>query len=240
MVARLTTEQFVAKANKVHGGRFTYDNAVYETKKSRVVVTCPIHGDYTVTASVHLLGFKCKKCANEEKKGRQKTISSTLQFARLIAKANSEMYFDGAVCKNCSNKKRYVCNNSCAFCSIKSRQKSNAKNNGVRHRRINQANIYRSDADVQKRIQAIYACVQNMSKTFDAELHVDHIVPLRAKNACGLHVPWNLMVTTAKYNLSKQDKIDDMPLVENKEAVIIHRSALPWNLRKESQNDHCL
>jgi 5-methylcytosine-specific restriction endonuclease McrA len=148
------------------------------------------------------------------------------------------MFFEGVSCRICGNKKRYSCNNSCATCAVESRRKSNAKNNGVRHRRVNQANIYRDDAVVQGRIRAIYACVRDMSKTFDTQLHVDHIVPLRAKNACGLHVPWNLMVTTAKYNLSKQGKIDDVPLVGSSNAVVIHQSALPWNLKKETQNDY--
>lgn len=60
---RLTTEEFVRKANSVHGGAYSYERAEYKNQLTKVAVTCPKHGNFWVTGGNHLSGKGCPKCA---------------------------------------------------------------------------------------------------------------------------------------------------------------------------------
>lgn len=54
----------------------------------------------------------------------------------------------------------------------------------------------------RNKIKAIYKDAQNRRKAGE-NVHVDHIIPLRGKNVCGLHIAENLQIISATENLKK-------------------------------------
>jgi hypothetical protein len=61
----------------------------------------------------------------------------------------------------------------------------------------------------QEQMQSIkdfYWLSKDLQSITGETYHVDHIVPLKGKNVCGLHVPWNLQVLPADINLSKGNR----------------------------------
>lgn len=58
-------------------------------------------------------------------------------------------------------------------------------------------------------IRQLYQIAITMTQTTGEQYVVDHIVPLRGEEVCGLHVPWNLRVITQDENLKKSNKLVD-------------------------------
>lgn len=69
---RLTTKQFIKKALRQHGNKYTYGKTTYLGSTQTVIVTCKTHGDFKVIAGQHIRSSRsigCAKCSLETKRG---------------------------------------------------------------------------------------------------------------------------------------------------------------------------
>lgn len=81
------------------------------------------------------------------------------------------------------------------------------------NKQVKKWEIYESISD---EIKDIYKVARELERVDGSELHVDHIVPLKAVNskgehiATGLHVPWNLQILDATVNIKKKNKLAEV------------------------------
>lgn len=61
-----------------------------------------------------------------------------------------------------------------------------------------------------KSILPFYERAAELTKQTGIRYSVDHIHPLKGKNLCGLHVPWNLQVITLSENTAKGNRLCQM------------------------------
>lgn len=77
----------------------------------------------------------------------------------------------------------------------------------ARRRKHRQATPKWLSSKQKAEIRQLYQIAITMTKTTGEQYVVDHIVPLRSDDVCGLHVPWNLRVITQEENLKKSNKL---------------------------------
>jgi hypothetical protein len=168
----------------------------------------------------------CSKCKQEKSasafhkcsKSADKLQSKCIECAHLAYLANNE--------KRLAYKKEYYAQNRDKILAteqkrykeqserLKQKARDFRKNNPDKHNASNAATRAAKlqaipqwlDKEDKWMIQEAYSLAQLRTRLFGFEWHVDHIVPLRGKTVCGLHVPWNLQVIPAADNLSKSNQ----------------------------------
>lgn len=67
---QLSTESFIEKI-KEFNLNLSFEKTIYKSKRSSLIVTCPIHGDYETKGEILLKGHGCRKCSSVNSKGEK-------------------------------------------------------------------------------------------------------------------------------------------------------------------------
>jgi very-short-patch-repair endonuclease len=86
---QLTKEQIIKRFKITHGDFYNYTKADYVNIKEKVIIICPIHGEFEQTPDHHYRGNICPKCSIEKRLA--KTIEK--RFNSFKEKANEKYNF---------------------------------------------------------------------------------------------------------------------------------------------------
>ena len=65
---------FISKSNKIHLNKYSYEKSFYKNNKTKLIVTCPFHGEFIITPIHHYRGHGCKKCTNQHRRSTKEFI----------------------------------------------------------------------------------------------------------------------------------------------------------------------
>ena len=87
---QMPEEDFLLACINFHEGHYDYSKVKYTGVFNKIIIICPIHGEFSQIARVHFLGSGCQKCGIE-KVGESKR-SNTKDFIRKAIKVHGDEY----------------------------------------------------------------------------------------------------------------------------------------------------
>ena len=84
---KLTNKEFIDKAKIIHSNKYDYSNTQYINTRTKVVIICPIHGEFIQRPDQHLAGHGCPKCGYKRELKEEDIIKRKnifLQRAKII------------------------------------------------------------------------------------------------------------------------------------------------------------
>lgn len=104
-----TTEQFIKESKAIWGNKFLYEKTQYVDNETKVIITCPIHGDFYTRPSDFLRKHGCPHCKGEQQKQLNKEMfGDTLDiFIQKSKQVHGDKYDYSKVIYN--NSKTKVC-----------------------------------------------------------------------------------------------------------------------------------
>jgi len=77
-----TTDEFIEESKKIHDNKYDYSKSIYINVLNKIIIICPIHGEFYQTPPNHLHGNGCPKCKESkgEKEIRRYLIKNNIKF----------------------------------------------------------------------------------------------------------------------------------------------------------------
>ena len=101
---KLTQSEFINKCNLVHNNFYLYNKTIYKDSRSKIIITCPIHGDFVQLANNHIRGKKCINCCIDLSKD---TTNDFIRKAKTIH--NNYYIYDKSIYIDTKTKVLIIC-----------------------------------------------------------------------------------------------------------------------------------
>lgn len=108
MTRRYTADDFIKKASTKHSNKYSYNDINYINMRTKVIISCPVHGNFLQTPADHLAGCGCKSCKHE-KIGNLKRKDISTFISESIATHGSIYDYSLVQYKNSQTKIKILC-----------------------------------------------------------------------------------------------------------------------------------
>lgn len=86
------TSIFVEKCKIKHNNFYNYSKVIYKGEKQKIIIICPLHGDFHQSVESHLVGKGCNKCASLKRNIKNNNHFSRLGWVRMCKDKNPSLY----------------------------------------------------------------------------------------------------------------------------------------------------
>lgn len=107
MNKRLTTDEFIKKAKKIHGEKYDYSKVNYIDSSIKVCIICPVHGEFLQLPTNHYK-YGCRKCGIV-KRSENRTLNEAEFLKRCKNKFGDKYDFSLTKYSKMKNKVKVIC-----------------------------------------------------------------------------------------------------------------------------------
>ena len=102
------TINFIMDAQKVHGDFYNYSKSAYINAKTKLIISCPLHGDFEQQPTNHKSGQGCPKCGRE-KCDKNRKVWTEESFRLKVSEIQPALIFNKTVYASPKTKVLYDC-----------------------------------------------------------------------------------------------------------------------------------